>query len=150
MKPLIVLISAFMLGILILKIFTGKWNLVFSGNMAMFVMLCFTAMGHFMFTKGMTMMVPAFIPLKQELVFLTGVAEVLLGIALLFPKSRYIAGLALIILFIVMLPANINAALKHIDYEKASYDGSGVSYLWFRVPLQVLFIGWVFYFSIRK
>jgi hypothetical protein len=49
-------------------------------------------------------------------------------------------GMALIIFFVVMLPANINAAVKHIDYQKGTTDGSGVNYLWFRVPLQVFFI----------
>ena len=147
MKPLVVLIVAFMLASMISKIFMGKWNVIFSGNMAMFLMLCFTAMGHFMFTEGMTMMMPEFIPLKKELVFFTAIAEVLLGLALLIPRFRYVAGIALIVLFILMLPANVNAAIKHIDYQKANYNGAGPSYLWFRVPLQLLFISWVLFFA---
>jgi len=46
------------------------------------------------------------------------------------------------------LPANINAARKHTDFQKATNEGNGMIYLWFRIPLQVLFIAWVFYFSI--
>jgi hypothetical protein len=49
-----------------------------------------------------------------------------------------------------MLPANIHAAIKHINYETAAYDGKGIRYLWIRVPMQVLFIVWVYYFSVRK
>lgn len=145
----IVLITVFALASVISKIATGDWHLIFSGNLGMFAMLCLTAMGHFMFAKGMTMMMPEFIPFKKELVYLTGIAEGVLGLALLFPQFRYAAGIVLVILFVLMLPANIHGAIKHIDLEKANYEGKGLSYLWFRIPLQVFFIGWVWYFSIR-
>jgi len=150
MKPLVVLVVIFILASIISKMATDNWNFIFSGNLAMFVMLCFTAMGHFMFTKGMTMMMPGFIPFKKELVYFTGVAEVFLGLALFFPQFRYMSGIMLVAFFVLMLPANINAAIKHIDFEKATYDGSGLQYLFFRVPLQLFFIGWLFFFSIKK
>jgi uncharacterized membrane protein len=72
------------------------------------------------------------------------------GLALLSPSLRYGAGIILIILFILMLPANIYAAIKHINYETAAYDGKGIGYLWIRIPMQVLFILWVLYFSVKK
>ena len=150
MKPVVVLIVVFILASVISKIATANWNFIFCGNLAMLVMLCFTAMGHFMFTKGMMMMMPGFIPFKKELVYFTGFAEVLLGLALLFPQFRYISGIILVIFFVLMLPANINAAIKHINFEKATYDGSSLQYLFFRVPLQLFFIGWIFFFSIKK
>jgi uncharacterized membrane protein len=115
----------------------------------MFIMLCFTALGHFKFTKGMSMMLPGFIPLKMELVYFTGIAEIVLGLALLFPPLRYGAGIILIVLFILMLPANIYAAITHINYETATYDGKGIGYLWIRIPMQVLFVLWVLYFSVK-
>jgi uncharacterized membrane protein len=149
MKPLFILIIVFILGVAISRIAMGQWNLIFSGNLAMLVMLCLTAMGHFMFTKGMTMMMPGFIPFKTELVYFTGIAEVLLGLGLLFPRYRYMAGIILVVLFVLMLPANINAAIKHVNFEKATYDGSGPAYLWFRIPLQLFFIGWLLFFSIK-
>jgi len=150
MKPLLLLIIVFIIASVVSKIATGNWNLIFSGNLAMFVMLCFTAMGHFMFTKGMMMMMPGFIPFKKELVYFTGFAEIFLGLALLFPQFRYMSGIMLIVFFGLLLPANINAAIKHINFEKATYDGNGLQYLFFRVPLQLFFIGWVFFFSIKK
>ena len=55
----------------------------------------------------------------------------------------------LIVFFILILPVNINAALRHIDYEKGTYEGPGTKYLWFRIPLQVLFILWVYWFALR-
>jgi hypothetical protein len=47
------------------------------------------------------------------------------------------------------LSANINAAIHKVDYEKATYEGPGISYLWFRIPLQLLFIAWVAYFGLE-
>ncbi|WP_211345659.1 DoxX family protein [Paraflavitalea soli] len=110
----------------------------------------FTALGHFLFTKGMTMMIPSFIPLKRELIYLTGIVEIILGIALLFPSVRTYAGIALIILLVLLLPANIYAAALKVNYEKGTFDGPGLSYLWIRVPLQLIFIGWLYYFSVSN
>jgi uncharacterized membrane protein len=112
-------------------------------------MLAFTTLGHFLFTKGMAMMIPGFIPFKKELVYATGIFEVAAAVCLHISQVRILTSWALIIFFIVMLPANINAAIKKIDYQKGTRDGSGVGYLWFRIPLQVVFILWTYYFGIR-
>src|SRR6185437_5647330 len=137
MKPLFVLTIVFALSLLVSKLATGAWHAAEAGNIAMCIMLCFTAFGHFKFTTGMERMVPPGIPFKRALVYLTGVAEILLGLALLFQRLRYPAGVILIALFIGMLPANINAACRHIDFESGSSDGKGPAYLWFRIPLQL-------------
>jgi len=147
MKPLVILFAVFSITSLLFWLITGGWNLPFSGNLAMCVMLCFTALGHFLFPKGMAMMIPPIIPFRTALVWVTGVAEVALGIALLFPASRIHAGYALLIFFIAILPANIYAALHHIDLEKGTTTGPGPSYLWFRIPLQILFLAWAAYFA---
>jgi len=148
MKPLIVLIIAFLLSVCSLRIAFNDWDYLLSGNIAMCVMLCFTALGHFKFASGMAMMLPQFIPFKKGLVFITGITEIILGIALLYEPYRYIAGILLVVLFILILPANINAAFKHVDFEKATYSGKGRAYLWFRVPLQIFLVVWVLYFAI--
>jgi uncharacterized membrane protein len=59
------------------------------------------------------------------------------------------AGWALILFFILVLPGNIKAAIHHIDYQKGTFDGYGPNYLWFRVPLQILFIGWTYISAIK-
>ncbi len=148
MKPIIVLITVFGLTAVITRFTSGQWNLVFSGNLAMCAMLCFTALGHFLFTKGMALMIPPVIPYKTTLVYLTGIAEVALGFALLSPALRPYAGYAIIAFFILIFPANIYAAIKHLDLEKATYTGPGPAYLWFRVPEQLFFIAWIVYFSV--
>lgn len=148
MKPLFVLTIVFAGSLAISKLVAGAWYVTAAGNIAMCIMLCFTAFGHFKFTAGMERMIPPFIPFKKGLVYFTGAAEILLGLALLFEKVRYPAGITLIALFIGMLPANIYAARHHIDFETGGGDGKGPAYLWFRIPLQLFFIGWVLHFAI--
>ena len=96
------------------------------------------------------MMMPAIVPLKKEFVLLTGFVEIAAAIGLMIPAMRHITSVLLIIFFICILPANINAAIKKIDFEKGTYDGAGINYLWFRVPLQIFFIAWVWYFGIYR
>jgi uncharacterized membrane protein len=150
MKPLLVLLSVFLLAFFAIKLLTQKYDLPLAGRIAMCAMLFFTAIGHFVFTKGMSMMIPSIVPLKTEIVYITGVLEVLLGIGLLIPSIRVYTAWILVLFFIFLLPANIYAALKHIDYQKGTFDGSGMSYLWFRVPLQILFIAWTYVSTIKN
>ncbi|QJB33832.1 hypothetical protein HF324_21835 [Chitinophaga oryzae] len=148
MKPIIILITVFTLALLVSRPVTGDWQLIFAGNLSMCCMLCFTALGHFLFPKGMVMMIPPFVPFKKALVYVTGVAEIVMGILLLVPSLREMTGWVIIIFFLLILPANIYAAIKHVDLEKATYNGPGPGYLWFRVPEQLLFIAWIYFFSI--
>ena len=149
MKPLIILISVFIISLLVNKIFKGNVEFALSGRIAMLAMLLFTAIGHFEFTKGMSMMLPDFIPFKTETVYLTGVIEIAAAIGLFIPNFRSVTAWLLIVFFILILPANIFAAINHIDYQKGTFDGHGLTYLWFRVPLQVLFIAWTYLSAIK-
>ncbi|MBN9297734.1 MAG: hypothetical protein J0I41_12010 [Filimonas sp.] len=150
MKPILVLIGTFLLSVIISRIATGDIHLAFSGNLAMCMMLFLTATGHFLFPTGMTMMLPPIIPFKKMIIYLTGIFEIIAGVALLFPAARIVTGWLLLAFFILILPANIYAAYKHVNLEQATYEGPGLNYLWFRVPEQILFIGWVYYFSIHQ
>jgi uncharacterized membrane protein len=144
MKPLFVLLLTFVIAIFSIRVIRGDYNVALSARIAMSVMLIFTSVGHFAFTKGMTMMMPGFIPYKKEIVYFTGIVEIVAAILLLIPDFQLLTGWFLILFFVLLLPANINAAIKHVDYQKGTYDGSGPAYLWFRVPLQILFIIWVY------
>lgn len=149
MKPLIVLISAFVISLLVNKVFNGNFEIALSGRIAMSAMLLFTAFGHFAFTEGMTMMLPDFIPFKTETIYFTGIIEIVAAIGLFIPSLRILTAWLLIAFFILILPANIYAAIKNIDYQKGTFDGQGLTYLWFRIPLQVLFIVWVYLSAIK-
>jgi len=149
MKPLIVLLVSFVIALIVTRLIVGDFNVALSGRIAMASMLAFTAIGHFAFTKGMVMMIPDFIPFKKALFYFTGVIEILAAAGLLISSYQVLTAWLLIVFFIVLLPANINAAIRHIDYQKGTFTGSGLTYLWFRVPLQILFILWTYFSAIR-
>lgn len=149
MKPLSVLLLTFVVVLFVIKFTQKEHNFTLAARIAIATMLLFTAIGHFIFTKGMSMMLPSFLPYKTNIIYLTGIFEILLAIGLLIPKFQIISGWLLIIFLILMLPANIYASLNKINYQKGTFDGNGLSYLWFRIPLQILFIIWTYISSIR-
>ncbi len=148
MKPLIVLLSVFCMALAIMFFLHGEAHYSLAGRIAMSAMLVFTAIGHFMFSNGMSMMVPVFIPFKKEMVYGTGLLEIVGALGLILAAEQKITAWLLIIFFVLILPSNVFAAMQKLDYEKATYDGPGLTYLWFRGPLQLFFIGWVWYFGI--
>lgn len=149
MKPLIVLISVFLISLVVLKIINEKYNFILSARIGISVMLLFTALGHFLFTEGMTLMISDFIPFKKELVYFTAIIEILGAIGLHITQFRPLIAWLLILFFILILPANINASIKQINYQNGTFDGNGLAYLWFRIPLQNLFILWIYISSIK-
>ncbi|WP_316635616.1 hypothetical protein [uncultured Flavobacterium sp.] len=149
METLIVLFGTFTIALLVIWFITKRAEISQAGRIAMAAMLVLTATGHFLFTKGMAMMI-SFLPYATAIVYLTGIIELVAAAGLLIPKTKLLTGWLLILFFIVLLPANIYAASHNINLQSADYSGKGISYLWFRIPLQLLFIGWVYFFSIRN
>ncbi|MEE1961591.1 hypothetical protein V1387_02765 [Allomuricauda taeanensis] len=149
MKPFFVLLLVFVIGILAQKWLADDIDYRLAARIAMACMLTFTAIGHFAFSDGMSAMLPNFFPNKKGIIFITGLMEIVLGIGLLFPQYRYGFAWALIVFFVLVFPANIKAAIEHIDYQTGKMDGPGLSYLWFRTPLQLFFGLWVFFSAIQ-
>jgi uncharacterized membrane protein len=149
METLIVLFGVFTATLLIIWLTTKRLELSFAGRVAMALMLIFTAIGHFTFTKGMAMMI-SFLPWANAIVIATGIIELIATIGLLLPKTKILTGKLLILFFILLLPANIYAASHNINLQAADYTGKGLSYLWLRIPMQLLFIAWVYFSSIRN
>lgn len=150
MKPLFVLTIVFIISLIANKFNKGNFQLALSGRIAMSAMLLFTAIGHFVYTKGMSMMLPDFIPMKTEMIYLTGIIEIAAAIGLFIPKLRVMIAWLLVAFFILMLPANVYAATKQLNYQTGTFDGHGLTYLWFRIPLQILFIAWVYLTAIKS
>jgi uncharacterized membrane protein len=98
----------------------------------------------------MAAMLPDFIPAITEVVILTGVLEIFLSIGLLLPNYRHTIAWVLIIFLILILPANIKAAIENINYQTGESNGEGLNYLWFRIPLQVFFLLWTYLTSIKN
>ena len=104
---------------------------------ALAVMFVFTGIAHFNKLKhDLARMVPAMFPRPLLLVYFTGVLEFTGAVGLLMPRFRSLAGICLIALLVVMFPANVNAAMKG-----TMLAGKPATPLWLRVPMQVLFIG---------
>jgi uncharacterized membrane protein len=150
MKPLIVLLSVFAISLLINKALRGKFEFAFSGRIAMSAMLMFTAVAHFTLTKGMEMMLPDFIPSKTEVVYLTGIIEIAAAIGLFIPNLRMTTAWLLIVFFLLILPANIYASIRQVDIQNGTFEGNGLTYLWFRIPIQILFIVWTYLAAIKS
>jgi uncharacterized membrane protein len=148
MKPLFVLVAVFVISLFITRFVTGDYLHFLSGKIAMAAMLLFTAMGHFVFTKGMTMMVPNFVPFKKIIVYFTGVLEIIFAIGLLLEDYSYLTAWLLIAFLILMTPSNIKAAIAHVDYQRGTFNGPGPNYLWFRLPMQLFLIAWVYFFAL--
>lgn len=150
MKPLIVLLTVSLLILIFLKKVKGVYEFSLSARIGMSVMLIFTALGHFLFAEGMSMMIPDVMPYKRELVNITGIFEIFGAIGLLIPSFRKVTAWLLIAFFILIFPANIKASVNQLNYQTGTFDGHSLNYLWFRIPLQFLFIVWVYFSVIRK
>lgn len=144
METIITLVVTFLVSLIVLRIKYKQYKFALSGRIAMSAMLVLTAVGHFLFTRGMAMMLPDFVPYRIELVYLTGIIELAAAIGLLLPKYSKATAWLLIVFFIFLLPANIYAAMHHVNLQTAAFDGSGLDYLWFRIPLQLFFIVWAY------
>ncbi|MFJ2664994.1 hypothetical protein ACIO14_11640 [Nocardia fluminea] len=111
---------------------------------ALAVMLVMTGTAHFMPASvtvmpnyaDMVAMIPPFVPFPGFMVLTSGVLELLAAIGLILTRTRRLAGWALVPLFLLLLPANIYAALNDI-----SFAGEPASPLWQRIPEQALYIG---------
>lgn len=149
MIVVIILLAAFLISLAVFKLAGKQYEEARSARVAMSAMLIMTAIGHFLFTKGMVMMLPDIVPYRTELVYFTGVIEIAAAIGLCLSRFRKLTAWLLIIFFTLLLPANIYQATHHVNLEKATFDGSGPNYLWFRIPLQLFFIGWVYLSSLH-
>ena len=64
----------------------------------------------------------------------------------MFPRYSKWTSIALILFFLAILPANIIGSFKRVELGGME---NGPVYLYFRIPLQLLFIGWAYYFGIH-
>lgn len=140
----------FLISLSIIARFRKELLFALSARIAMALMLVVAGVAHFTFTPGMEMMFPDFVPYKRLIVYLTGILEVLAAVGLLIPKYQRTTGWFIVFFFIAIIPANIYASMHHVDIEHANYQGKGLEYLWYRIPLQFFFIAWVYCSTIKK
>ena len=117
-----------------------------AGLYALAVMFVFTGVSHFTGMKhDFAAMIPSPLPNDLWVIYLAGVFEIAGAIGLLIPRTRRVAGICLVLLLIAMFPANVNAALNDIPL-----DGRPPISLWLRTPMQLLYIGMVWWTSVRE
>ncbi len=114
-----------------------------SARYALAVMFVVTGIAHFNRMKhDLERMVPRAFPRPMWIIYITGVFEFLGAAGLLLPRMRSVAGVCLIMLLAAMLPANIKAAREHL-----SLRGKPATELWLRLPMQIFFIGLIWWAS---
>ncbi len=150
MKPLIILLAVFALSSGILWLIKPTVDFALAGRIAIAAMLLLTAFGHFKFAEGMELMLPEFLPYKRQWVYATGILEIAAAVGLLIPSLYPVTGILLIVFFILILPANIISSNKGINIETAAFDGPGMGYLWFRIPLQLFFLAWTYAVTLSR
>jgi uncharacterized membrane protein len=106
----------------------------------LFLALFFILVGamHFLKPEFYLRIMPPQIPFPLGMVYLSGAVEMLLGALVISQKTRRAAGWGLIALLIAVFPANIYLAL-----HPEIFPGIPVWAYWARLPLQAVFIFWV-------
>lgn len=98
---------------------------------------------HFVEPDGFAAIVPDYLPYPVALVYMSGAFEVFFGAGLLIPRVSRYAAWGLIALFIAVFPANINMAVHQLPFFGTVYPIGN----WVRLPLQIVFIVWAYWFT---
>ncbi len=116
-----------------------------AGRGALVIMFLFTGTSHFTSMKyDFAAMIPDPLPDGLWVIYLTGVFEIAGAVGLLLPQTRKLAGICLVLLLVAMFSANVNAALNEIPLS-----GQDPTPLWLRTPIQLLYIGMVWWTSVK-
>ena len=117
-----------------------------AGRIALAIMFLFTGTSHFTSMKyDFAAMIPPPLPNDLWVIYLSGVFEIAGAIGLLIPRTRKLAGICLVLLLVALFPANVYAALSEIPLR-----GEAATPLWIRTPMQLLYIGMVWWTSIKE
>jgi uncharacterized membrane protein len=121
----------------------SSWRV--AGRGALVIMFLFTGTSHFTSMKyDFAAMIPPPLPNDLWVIYLSGVFEIAGAVGLLIPRTRKLAGICLVLLLAALFPANVYAVLSEIPLR-----GEAATPLWIRTPMQLLYIGMVWWTSIR-
>ena len=116
-----------------------------AGRIALVIMFLFTGFSHFSSLKhDFAAMIPEPLPNDLWVIYLSGVFEIAGAVGLLIPRTRRLAGICLVLLLVAMFPANVNAIINEIPL-----GGNAPTPLWVRAPMQLLYIGMLWWTSIK-
>lgn len=95
-------------------------------------------LNHFINPTFYERIMPGYVPAHTELVYASGVAEMLGAAAVMHPRTRRVGGYFLIAVLVGIFPANVHMAVNADEYPNIPPWA-----LLARLPLQALFILWV-------
>jgi uncharacterized membrane protein len=109
------------------------------------VLFVASGINHFARAEGYRRVVPPAFPAPRALVAFSGVCEIAGGLGLLIRPLRRAAGWGLIALLVAVFPANVYMATS-----SDQIPGTHLSppWLWLRLPLQGVFVAWVWYVAL--
>ncbi len=109
--------------------------------------MVFAGLNHFVNPDFYLKIIPPFLPAPEALNWVSGAAEIVGGLGSLHPATRRSAGWLLIATLVVVFPANLYMAANAGDFPDV--PGGRVA-LFARLPLQILFIYWVWLATLRE
>jgi uncharacterized membrane protein len=95
---------------------------------------------HFVVPETYASIIPDALPGPLALVYISGLAEIAGGLGTMHPRTRRAAGWFLIATLVAVYPGNLEMAVNADDYPGVP---GGRATLLARLPLQILFIYWV-------
>jgi uncharacterized membrane protein len=114
-----------------------------AGRVAIAALFIFTALGHFAKASEMLEMLPVWVPSRRLVVVFSGIFELALAGAMLFPSSFRVAATASIVFLALVTPLNVYSAVHRVKFGG---HGAGPTYLFVRIPLQIVLITWIWWF----
>ncbi|HEU5078301.1 MAG TPA: hypothetical protein VFT72_03775 [Opitutaceae bacterium] len=145
MKNVLIIASILALGFLVTYAFVR--NCEYAGRVALACVFLFTAIGHFVKSPEMQQMIPPWFRRRDLIVFASGIFELGLAVSLFLARSSFIAGIITMAFLVLALPLNVYSAYARVDFGG---HGFGPRYLIVRIPLQLLLIGWNYWFVLRR
>jgi uncharacterized membrane protein len=102
---------------------------------------------HFVMPAAYEKIIPPQLPGPRALVYISGIAEILGGLGTMHPRTRRAAGWFLIATLVAVFPGNIYMAANAEDFPGVP---GGAAALYARLPLQALFIYWVYQAALER
>jgi uncharacterized membrane protein len=117
-----------------------------AGLMAVVILFLFTGSTHFTAMKhDYAAMLPSPLSGNLGIIYLTGVLEIAGALGLLVPRTRRLAGICLVLYLLAVFPGNVYAAVNEVPFR-----GEPPTPLWLRTPIQLFFIGMVWWTAVRR
>jgi uncharacterized membrane protein len=117
-----------------------------AGLMAVVILFLFTGSTHFSAMKhDYAAMLPSPLSGNLGIIYLTGVLEIAGALGLLVSRTRRLAGICLVLYLVAVFPGNVYAAVNEVPFR-----GEPPTPLWLRTPIQLFFIGMVWWTAVRR